>query len=136
MTYIRLAQPTTCERCGRDLPRRAEAWRGDDGVSATCLHCLSVPPTRPQTDAPPPPAGEVLDLTTPRPDADADPVADAGPAPADDDGLVLPDPGGRAAPVGDRRQRALTEADLAPAADGVRPISAAARPRPRRHRST
>lgn len=134
MTYVRLAQPTRCERCGRDLPRRAEAWRGDDGVSATCLHCLADVPSR-SVDGSPPAVEvvdvvDVVDLTTPADDVDVD--AEAVTDPADDDGLVLPDPGGRAAPVSDRRQRALTAADLAPPADGVRPISAAARPRRRR----
>ena len=133
MTYVRLAQPTTCERCGRDLPRRAEAWRGDDGVSATCLHCLAQPPSSPPPTEGSEPSDEVLDLTTPAVEVDVDADADAAEAGADDDDdLVLPDPGGRAAPVSDGRQRALTAADLAPAADGMRPISAAARPRRRR----
>jgi hypothetical protein len=128
MTYVRLAQPTTCERCGRDLPRRTEAWRAVDGIAATCLHCLaSSPASQPSPAAaePSPEPLDVVDLTTPS--APAEPVGD--------DDLVLPDPGGPAARAGDRRHRALTEADLAPIDDAARSISAAARPR-RRRRST
>ncbi len=92
----------------------------------------------PSAPSPPPPAegsepsDEVVDLTTPAVDVDVDADADTAGRGRRRRRLVLPDPGGRAAPVSDRRQRALTAADLAPAADGVRPISAAARPRRRR----
>lgn len=113
MTHVRVADPTTCHRCGRVLTRGDAVEQIDPRGRATCVDCAtdrSRPPSPPSLPMRPPRLSrmwrrsEVVDLTQPVPDlSDAvpdtvawgvDPAPVDGPhlAPAHDSAVVTDQP--------------------------------------------